>query len=1510
MTVNEADFKWYYHSAKVNETKAAFQAAIANRCGMVVFIGKPACSVCAGIWGSSNLDGTGKMEKFLADNRLVGLHVEDDASHYMQLSAGMGNYVNPDGSRTTTSAPFMVFIKVKGDHLDTTSISFSGSKSDVDVFFCGSNSGYLPTMNYANVSKWLTNLMKSDAYKEACPGPETSREPELSGTLEFFGEDAEELGTTISEGVVCYNTGNAVKREATSLSETVTERYFKFQAVAGNRYVFSVTAANGGPTLAELVAKTMSLTCEVFAVEADLGPSAEAVEARTNATNGFLVLDEGFFFVPTNTGDYYLRISTTPELTSEIPFTLRYHYAKIGEPGSLGMPLWKSAEVEPGKWTMDYDAVVDWSAKNGKPFLLYFTALAWCPHCASFDHLVAETAGFKGATADLPMVAIDNRRRGEVTGPSLLYAEDYKAYGGYTAEAAETKLAVNQAIQKQLLAPGSTRITYPTFLLCQAEKTKNGNNDDVTKVRVIARANDAYSYPVDTNFNSFGETCVTKLKALAADSCEEFDNYAHNAVQAGVFELKKPAETMNGLQSENLQDGAESTSQTLLGGYDTVDWRAVEFSDKIAGTFSMEGDFDENALVTIGIYDTLGSGVNEGTLLQSVTGTGETLPTLEFRANRPSSYRVKVSVAGQTTPVKYTLAITAVDLPPYDIALDAANYLVRQCDGATAVVTATWNRMDNETDEEASVQLVLDGPGSCENAVQPIGGASSGTLAWTITGLSVEEETRVMLVSENCRVTGTNPAVIRTFAAPAFVALEGGATKTVKLIQNMKLANVAFPLVNGLDTTSTVKTLNGTLPSGVTISVQPDESRPGFASLVLAGKPSVAMTTAQRVTVQLVSGNGTLGDTLTLAFTVQPLADLNPVAANADDYTGYIISAEDGTVFGTFTLKRRSNKTFAVSAAFVDTRNPVSGTAPDWTALETGAVYTEATLAGEGVVLTLDTDGAGFGWFEDEVLGECHLAFQANMDVNTAEKEYAGNYNVSLESSHPAYQGYGWLVVEIDGEGLVTYTGKLPDGMNVVKRTTHLVEEHGNGVFTVVAFDGSDFVSGRVQITPKSQREDGEPCVSACSSSLALFWYDLESDITARLTPCGAEYDRTAITFLEQTVNHENKNFESIYFYALTLPFAEEIPASYPAGICPQLLPAGIEIVEAAEGEIPQTGGAFTIADYTNQEAQPYKDLAVAISFDAMGLMKGSFNVYDAVAGKPSKVTFQGILTPIPASCCSAGPEAVGFGSLISEDGTRSWPVRIVPDRYDGPTLVAPTVGIPTTNTVTASGAENPKLCTYVLLDKKGTIQEIANDGVFAWRDFTAPESYSVAIVANGLIGENVPLLVTAKGFSINLAKTDDITEDAPSGAIVKGWRVYGMPVEYVLTSKVPVANDLLVMAYLNGAKNLMKVTDWSQLEPGQAFWVYFNRSKKNDSQASNGLLVNEPDATIVAVDYQVPDSKGEFIFWTAPPELQPPAEFWQWNGSVFKLFEQGNEVNPGGESTPSAGWLRYSLEN
>ena len=1190
-------------------------------------------------------------------------------------------------------------------------------------------------------------------------------------------------------------------------------------------------------------------------------------------------------------------------MSQEIPFSLRYHCALTGAAGSLGMPLWSG--VEPGKWSMDYDAAVAWSASNEKPFLLYFAGTAWCPSCVSFEHLVVSSAGFQTAIGDMPMVLLDNRRRGEVTGPTLLYAPDYQTYiqsADATADV-EAKLRSNKQLQDAYQEPGKSKVNYPSLLLCQSQADGS--------VRVVSRVDMESAYPigvtnspVGTDFSALGATTVAKLLAMLDDPYEEDDNWAQNSELAATITIPAPEDA---LRSESASSG---TVSAVIGGYDTVDWRAVEFTEKYSCLFRLEGDFDDNASVTLGIYDTLGTGAKDGNLKQQVTGTGAELPQLEFRAAGPSGYRLKVQVEGQTAPVEYSVVATAADLPPYDIGLDATVYHVRRVSGTgrTAMVElkAPWKRME-ETELTGEVALDV-AEGQCDSLLTFGNGGqdASGTLSLEITALPlpskdsvVPKEVKVALGSvANCRVTKNAEAVIRIYALPAFGTYASGDTMTLKLSQDMDLpANgIAIPFVNGLTDDTEFVIVSGTLPAGLNLAIQNEEGKPGFGKLVLTGKPTEAITKAQMVTVQLKTSDGEAGATLKFAFTVAPLSEVNPVADTTKAYTGYIVSSENGVVFGTFTLDRQTDRSLKVTASFID-MEPVTRIAPAWTALATGDVYTELDLDGELLVLMVLTDGTGFGWFEDSELENCYLSFMPNMPAATAKAEYAGFYNVAFESTHPDYQGFGWMTLDINTSGRVKAQGVTPDGMSFAN-TTNLVEEKGVGVFTIVTYnpDGQDYASGRIQITPRSAREDGVACVSACDSAMGIFWYDLASNVISRLTPCGTEYDTSAEQTFTNQIQLGGGEYENLYFYAISMPKAEDVPASYPAGICPQLLPA-VEIVEGNRSfEINESA-------YEGLNGAPFEGLDFQLKFTNQGKMSGSFQAFDLATAAARKLKFEGILTPIPASCCGGGDTyALGYGSIFSAEEAKSWPVRIsppTPPPYPVDELItgAPVVEEITAKNLTVSGVEeiNRKLSAYVLLDDEGVPRAFAvanpdtGEGVIDWADLALPAGSQVAVVVNGLISAGTEVLKIEVGdFEISLNNDDKFEEDDPEDA-VKGWRIYSMPTTYMLAEPVPVDENLTIYAYPGNGKNPVRLEDWSELLPGQAFWVYVDKK----SLGTAPTLVSVQGVSVFNMKVQgIEPVPGQFVFSVAPAEMDG-AEFWKWTGEFFQ------------KDTDGAGWLR-----
>lgn len=153
-------FKWLYHNKTKNETAAAIQAAVANGRGLLAVICKPGCAICEAGWKKLN---TSALTKFLEDNSIVGLKVEDSASHCMALTSQAKLWRNPDGSKTSDTLPILAFFKPRARAMNA-GLSLAKSGGDVATWFCGSTPKYVPTYAGATVAKWLQSIMATDAY--------------------------------------------------------------------------------------------------------------------------------------------------------------------------------------------------------------------------------------------------------------------------------------------------------------------------------------------------------------------------------------------------------------------------------------------------------------------------------------------------------------------------------------------------------------------------------------------------------------------------------------------------------------------------------------------------------------------------------------------------------------------------------------------------------------------------------------------------------------------------------------------------------------------------------------------------------------------------------------------------------------------------------------------------------------------------------------------------------------------------------------------------------------------------------------------------------------------------------------------------------------------------------------------------------------------------------------------------------------------------------------------------
>lgn len=173
--LNGNPYKWHYHDKTRNETSDALKVALENKCGLLVFVAKPGCSICETVWGKSHngtamMDGTGKMAEYLKNHKLVGLKIEDSQSHFSDLASGAMGYRNADKKATNTNAPFLVLVKVKAGSEGSTKFGIGKKSSNVEVFFGGYGSLKMEDKTYAKISAWLDSLLGSSAYRSAFPG--------------------------------------------------------------------------------------------------------------------------------------------------------------------------------------------------------------------------------------------------------------------------------------------------------------------------------------------------------------------------------------------------------------------------------------------------------------------------------------------------------------------------------------------------------------------------------------------------------------------------------------------------------------------------------------------------------------------------------------------------------------------------------------------------------------------------------------------------------------------------------------------------------------------------------------------------------------------------------------------------------------------------------------------------------------------------------------------------------------------------------------------------------------------------------------------------------------------------------------------------------------------------------------------------------------------------------------------------------------------------------------------
>ncbi|MBR0458658.1 MAG: thioredoxin family protein, partial [Victivallales bacterium] len=500
----------------LKDEKAAKRYALENNRPLVVEVGYEGCGHCKNFY--DRVFSTSKFLQFAIENRLVLVKMQDQIN-----ASDTWRAFNTEMLRNGTNFPMLMMFHVKPTaNLNNNRLD----RNEVELCF--------PTWDPRNTKK--TGLEYPRDQKITVLGvevkPENSWSPEDCIALieKFFPND---FWTTLSPNPVpegyesALNLGriwddlNVPMKDGEYYDADWTQRYnvpaqtgvdpvfwFKFTGHQGVRYFFETQ----NPKLTS--SKNITFTAEMFDTQ-DGKPIAPALGSVTS-TN-FDTLANGFWF-DAPAGDelnqtYYLRIQGSGGASdTNASFTLRFH-EEPSKPttGTLYNPLWTGAKL--GQWTMDYDAALAASRKDGKPIVFYFAAVHWCPHCLGWEHLALSTPTFASRSANYYLVVLDSRRRNG-SGPALMMD---KQDGGYcktwkiSDAAATAKLADTRTVEVALSRGKSAttdypdgRIGSPTFLLVRAIE---GNGPLYPGLDVVIRAGGVWTSEDDVNhaFDDFEE---------------------------------------------------------------------------------------------------------------------------------------------------------------------------------------------------------------------------------------------------------------------------------------------------------------------------------------------------------------------------------------------------------------------------------------------------------------------------------------------------------------------------------------------------------------------------------------------------------------------------------------------------------------------------------------------------------------------------------------------------------------------------------------------------------------------------------------------------------------------------------------------------------------------------------------------------------------------------------------------------------------------------------------------
>jgi hypothetical protein len=678
-------------------------------------------------------------------------------------------------------------------------------------------------------------------------------------------------------------------------------------------------------------------------------------------------------------------------------------------------------------------------------------------------------------------------------------------------------------------------------------------------------------------------------------------------------------------------------------------------------------------------------GTSFDTLLAVYTGTAVGALTLVAENDDSSGYQSRVTFAA-TVGVAYQIAVDGYGAATGSISLTVIP-------GAVVPTGSLTVTLGPAGAVAAGAQWRVDG-GVWQDSGASVSGLTPGTHTVSckaVTGWVTPANLTVTVVA------AATATANRTYAAAGALAFLD-APLTSRTLSAGALASLRLDIVNELGGTLSVTRISGSLPPGLSQTVNP-----AAAELVLSGIPTkVGTYTVVLEARTTVGGTTVVGGRITVDLAVKTVAEINPQGVGS--FVGTLFAAGTPAVRGTVTLTASTAGKLLVKLTL--RTKAYSYSLATWSRVDAdGTLWAAFTKAGtvESLAFSVSPAGSGTGTFTASE-GIFDLAMERvpwNRTTRPAS-EYVGYYTVSLpvdtgvkdltppaalapKTSYVPYGG-GYLVLSVAADGKATYSGKLADGTRF-SGSTVLVEagaataaERGLITVFVPLYSKGGSLSGRLEVVPWTARVEGLAAVSGCTPTALFAWsypglkpaQGWTADAFAMtLAPCGAAYvkgarleslgiaaaslvtgEAPADAALAYKVNSVTR-----YAYPALAAFPEELPISVGSGKLTAPPPTS---------PVRQANGSYTYHGSNDS------GLKLAYS-TATGVFSGSFKLYydywtTSWQHKAVTVAFEGVLTPDSASNCAAEPLPLGHGYFLVPDNNaaagytfkRSYPIWLL----------------------------------------------------------------------------------------------------------------------------------------------------------------------------------------------------------------------------------------------------------